>query len=136
MPISTPAGYSRELAEETGLFYTQGLPDDTSALENGFFDDDDFVQQSDLVMKERLAQLEFRTRPLRGARARTALLLLQLAGPDLPHDLAQHGPRIARPTPTADPAHAGRIREVYRNLDARAGRGARPRRPRRRWSWS
>jgi len=32
MPISTPSGYAAEVARATGLYYTQGLPDDTKAL--------------------------------------------------------------------------------------------------------
>ena len=32
LPISTPKSYSRELAEEVGEFYTQGISEDTKAL--------------------------------------------------------------------------------------------------------
>jgi predicted AlkP superfamily phosphohydrolase/phosphomutase len=52
MPISTPAGYSRELAERVGLFYTQGIAEDTKALDNGVFDNKDFLTQSGFVLDE------------------------------------------------------------------------------------
>ena len=59
MPISTPDNYANQLARKIGPFYTQGLPDDTKALEEGVFSDDDYVSQSNLVLAERLAQFRF-----------------------------------------------------------------------------
>ena len=59
MPICTPAGYSRELVEKTGLFYTQGLPDDTKALDEGIFGDEDYIAQADLVLEERRRQFRY-----------------------------------------------------------------------------
>jgi len=56
MPISTPKGWSRDLTEELGPFYTQGMPDDTKALEEGVFSDANYVSQSALVFDERLRQ--------------------------------------------------------------------------------
>ena len=32
LPLSTPKNYSRELSEEVGEFYTQGISEDTKAL--------------------------------------------------------------------------------------------------------
>ena len=57
MPISTPEDWSKDLAEAYGPFYTQGLPDDTKALEEGVFDDDAYVSQSSEVIVERVKQL-------------------------------------------------------------------------------
>jgi predicted AlkP superfamily phosphohydrolase/phosphomutase len=120
MPISTPSGYSRELAEETGLYYTQGLPDDTSALENGFFDDADFVKQSDLVMKEHLAQL--RSELDRFAKVERGLLFFYFNSPDQTCHMTWRNMDPTSPTHAhADPAHAGRIRQVYQTLDRALG---------------
>jgi len=58
MPISTPASYARELAESLGLFYTQGMPEDTSALSAGALDDDAYRSQAMLVLEERLRAFE------------------------------------------------------------------------------
>jgi predicted AlkP superfamily phosphohydrolase/phosphomutase len=52
LPISTPAGYSRELADQTGLFHTIGLPADTKALSNGTFSMENFITQSLSVFNE------------------------------------------------------------------------------------
>ncbi len=54
LPISNPASYSRELSQAIGRFYTQGFPEDTKALSNGVFDNEDFLKQSKLVLEERL----------------------------------------------------------------------------------
>jgi predicted AlkP superfamily phosphohydrolase/phosphomutase len=59
MPICTPPEYSRELVENTGPFYTQGLPDDTKALDEGVFQDKDYIEQADLVLNERLRQYRY-----------------------------------------------------------------------------
>jgi predicted AlkP superfamily phosphohydrolase/phosphomutase len=55
MPISTPAGYSRELAQRCGAFYTQGMPEDTSALMAGALDDDEYKHQAGFVRSEEKA---------------------------------------------------------------------------------
>jgi len=52
VPISTPAGYSRELADHVGLFHTIGLPADTKALSNGTFSMENFITQSLSVFGE------------------------------------------------------------------------------------
>ncbi|MBK7189845.1 MAG: alkaline phosphatase family protein [bacterium] len=120
MPISTPGGYSRELAEETGLFYTQGLPDDTSALENGFFADADFVRQSELVMAEHLAQLKSELDRFAGVER--GLLYFYFNSPDQTCHMTWRNMDPGSPTHAhADPAHAGRIRDVYRDLDRALG---------------
>ena len=58
LPISTPAGYSKEVAEKIGSFYTQGMPEDTKALEYGMLYDDEFVAQTENVMEERWRMLD------------------------------------------------------------------------------
>lgn len=52
LPISSPRGFSRELAERLGRFHTMGLPQDTAALEAGILDDDDYLHQSHLIWTE------------------------------------------------------------------------------------
>jgi len=52
VPISTPPGYSAELADRVGLFHTIGLPADTKALSNGTFSMENFITQSLSVFGE------------------------------------------------------------------------------------
>ena len=120
MPLSTPESYSREIAENTGLYYTQGLPDDTSALENDFFDDDDYVQQSQLVLQERLTQLGAELDRFAGLDS--GLLFFYFNSPDQCCHMMWRNMDDQSPTHAAsDSRHARRIAEVYAELDAALG---------------
>ncbi len=46
MPISYPADYSKELYEKVGYYYTQGMPEDTKALDHGLLSDSEFMIQA------------------------------------------------------------------------------------------
>jgi predicted AlkP superfamily phosphohydrolase/phosphomutase len=52
LPISTPADYAAELAEATGRFYTQGMPEDTQALKTGVLSRDEFLAQARIAGDE------------------------------------------------------------------------------------
>lgn len=52
-PISYPKNFSKKLAKEIGLFYTQGMPYDTWALNERRIDEDVFLQQANFVLEER-----------------------------------------------------------------------------------
>jgi predicted AlkP superfamily phosphohydrolase/phosphomutase len=54
--ISTPEDYAAELARATGRFYTQGMPEDTKAVEQGIIDFDEFLQQSEIAGREIVEQ--------------------------------------------------------------------------------
>ncbi len=51
--ISSPKNYAAEVASRYGEFYTQGLPHDTWALEEGVFDDRAFLAQADDILEQR-----------------------------------------------------------------------------------
>ena len=60
MPISTPAGYAGELAEGGGrLYYTQGMPEDTQALKQGYLNTAEFLQQARVAADDIWAQYEY-----------------------------------------------------------------------------
>lgn len=52
LPLSTPESYSRELWEKVGFFYTQGIAEDTKALSSGLLNDDEYLQQARMVLRE------------------------------------------------------------------------------------
>ena len=52
LPISKPDFYAAELAEATGRFYTQGMPEDTSAMNAGVLTTDEFLEQAEIAGKE------------------------------------------------------------------------------------
>lgn len=59
LPISSPEHYSEDIAEEIGLYYTQGIPEDTKALSENVLDDEEFLGQTDIVFNEELEMLDF-----------------------------------------------------------------------------
>ncbi|MEJ2319688.1 MAG: alkaline phosphatase family protein [Gemmatimonadales bacterium] len=52
MPISTPKGFSADLARAVGRYYTQGMPEDTKAFTSDVLDEAEFVEQTELVADE------------------------------------------------------------------------------------
>jgi predicted AlkP superfamily phosphohydrolase/phosphomutase len=59
LPISTPAGYAAELANATGRFYTQGMPEDTKSLSDRILSRDEFLAQARLAAAELRAQYRY-----------------------------------------------------------------------------
>ncbi len=58
LPISVPEEWSHELFEALGYFYTQQLPEDTKALQEGIFTGREFWHQAQLVYQERRRALD------------------------------------------------------------------------------
>ena len=52
LPIDTPKGYAREIADDVGYFYTQGMPENTKTLTNNTFTTDEFHTQFRMVLGE------------------------------------------------------------------------------------
>ena len=59
MPVSTPGSYAAELAEATGRFYTQGMPEDTKGLKTGVLTDAEFLAQARIAGEENLRQYRY-----------------------------------------------------------------------------
>lgn len=59
MPICSPAGYSRELSQAVGRFYTQGFPADTKSLITGVLSDDEYLTQAKIVFDENLKAFDY-----------------------------------------------------------------------------
>lgn len=58
-PISFPKDYARELASAIGDFHTQGMPEDTWALNEGRLDEDSFLEHCRTIYREREAMLHY-----------------------------------------------------------------------------
>jgi predicted AlkP superfamily phosphohydrolase/phosphomutase len=58
-PISTPESYTEELARKFGSFYTKGLPADFNSLNHGILDDGEFLEQDDIVLRERIEMFDY-----------------------------------------------------------------------------
>lgn len=59
MPVSHPAGFATELAEATGRFYTQGMPEDTNGLKTGVLSEAEFLEQARLAGDETVRQYRY-----------------------------------------------------------------------------
>jgi predicted AlkP superfamily phosphohydrolase/phosphomutase len=59
LPISTPESYAKELEKEFGPFFTKGLPADTSALDHDVLDEAEFLEQDDMILRERERMFEY-----------------------------------------------------------------------------
>ncbi len=57
-PISNPGDYCAHLADATGRYYTQGMPEDTHALGEGVFGYDEFLAQARITGEEFITQYE------------------------------------------------------------------------------
>ncbi len=119
MPISTPPLYCRELAAATGLFYTQGLPEDTKALEAGVLGDDDYIAQAKLIFDEHMAQ--FRHELRRFQALDRGFLFFYFNTPDQSSHMFWRAIDGSSPSHEGAARYAGRIREIYANCDRALG---------------
>lgn len=58
-PVSAPDDASAELAASIGRYYTQGMAEDVNSLKKGILTDAEFMQQVDLVFRERKDMLDY-----------------------------------------------------------------------------
>ena len=52
LPVSTPDDFATDIYDSMGYYYTQGMPEETDALKDRVFDDDDYVGQVALVQED------------------------------------------------------------------------------------
>ena len=57
-PIGAPSGYSQEICEEIGRFYSQGFPEETKGLQGLILSNEEFLEQRKMVFDERLLQFD------------------------------------------------------------------------------
>jgi predicted AlkP superfamily phosphohydrolase/phosphomutase len=114
-PISAPWDYAGELEKVVGTYYTTGMVEDHTGVVNGRIDEEAFLTQCDLVMREREAMLEHEL-----ARFSEGFLFCLFDTPDRLQHLFW---RFREPDhPANRPGDAGRfehtIEEHYRRCDA------------------
>jgi len=115
--ISTPAGYSRELARDCGPFYTQGIAEDTKALSSGVLSEAEYLQQARLVLDEEMRLFE---RELR--RFQQGLFFYYFSTLDENgHMLWRSTERPAAGAP-AGQATAATLEDLYREMDRALGK--------------
>jgi predicted AlkP superfamily phosphohydrolase/phosphomutase len=115
-PISHPSEFSRELAEELGLFHTTGMVEDHAGLNNGRLDEVAYLDQCNLAWQEREAML------LRSLDVfEKGLLYCLFDTPDRVQHMFWRYRDSAHPLHVVDASMAGVIEEQYRRSDLMVG---------------
>ena len=128
LALTSPDDFSEELFGELGFFYTQGMPEETDALKDGVFDDDDYLKQVALVHEDNRRMIRLALERFEPGDA----TFVYLSDIDLQcHMLWRHeDPKHpnAPPHPAHDPVTASRhrldIERFYRDVDRELVRDA------------
>ncbi|HMD31073.1 MAG TPA: alkaline phosphatase family protein [Candidatus Acidoferrales bacterium] len=118
LPISTPDNFSRELWEELGFFYTQGIAEDTKALSGGYLDDAEYLAQARSVLDEQLRAFHEEL-----ARYRSGLFFFYFSSLDLNSHMFWRAMDPDSPSYTAEVAEkfGDAVPALYRQMDAVLG---------------
>ncbi len=125
-PITTPDDFIGFLYDKLGNFYTVGMPEETNALKDGLFDDDDYRKQVELVQEDSDQLLDLALSRFRPG----GTTFFYLSDIDLQcHMLWRHGepkyegaPRHPACEEAAARDHAGDIEGYYERIDEVLGR--------------
>ncbi len=117
-PISTPASYAAEVAEASGRFYTQGMPEDTAALMEDVFTPEEFLTQSKIAGEENVEQYKWVLDQFTNG-----LLFYYFGNVDQISHMMWRGRDPGHPAYDADQdaGFAGLIDELYQGLDRIVG---------------
>lgn len=117
-PLSYPKSYSRELAERIGLYYTQGMPIDTWAVNEGRLSEKPLLEQAMEVLREKKAMLD-----LELDRFEEGLLFCYFESPDIIQHMFWHYQDPQHPLYQEDAPEEYRkiIREWYKKMDSILG---------------
>ena len=123
MPISHPEDYAAELASETGIFYTQGMPEDTQALRERVLTREEFMAQARITGAEIREQYNYVLDQFQSGGAPRRFLFYYFGNLD---QVSHMMFRVLDPEhPTYDPEIDGKfadvIEELYRNADEAVG---------------
>lgn len=124
-PISSPDDFAEELYEELGFYYTQGMPEETDALKDGTFSDDDYIKQVALVQADTASMLSLALERFDPG----DMSFVYVSDIDLQcHMLWRHGdpkyadaPEHPAYDPTTAPAHKHDIEGFYTSVDRLLG---------------
>lgn len=118
MPVSTPPDFARELAQATGRFYTQGMPEDTKALKSGMLNETEFLAQARIAGDENRRQYQYVV-----DRFESGFLFYYFGNIDQVGHMMWRARDPEHPAydPTKDVPNARVVEELYRELDVVVG---------------
>jgi len=116
--ISEPEDFVTDISDELGLFYTSGFQEDHKALSNKVFTDEEFKEQADYVLKERLNLLRYAL-----DHYEDGLLFFYFSSTDLQAHMFWWDSDDPHPTRAPDEARKGNqiIIDLYKQLDGVVG---------------
>jgi hypothetical protein len=118
VPISEPASFVQDVSKQLGLFYTTGFQEDYNARKDGVFVDDEYLQQANLVLEERLALLDYAL-----DNYDDGLLFFYFSSSDLQSHMFWWNSDEKHPIRSHEEAkkYFGHVRRLYQKLDAVVG---------------
>ena len=118
MPIASPAGYSREISQIVGRFYTQGLPADTKSLATGILTDDEYFMQAKLVLSENEKMLSYQLDNFR-----EGMMFFYFSSIDQNCHMLMRNMDPTHPlyNPNASPEIKNAVRYLYQRMDRALG---------------
>ena len=118
MPIASPAGYSREISQIVGRFYTQGLPADTKSLATGILTDDEYFSQAKLVLSENEKMLSYQLENFR-----EGMMFFYFSSIDQNCHMLMRNMDPTHPlyNPNASPEIKNAVRYLYQRMDRALG---------------
>lgn len=111
LPISSPPDYAAQLARELGRYYTQGMPEDTKALEKDVLGNADFMRQAGLIVDEETLFAEYELE-----RFEDGFLFLYFSVIDQIGHVMWRAMRGEEGHPAHDPVLDADFADVYRDL--------------------
>lgn len=112
--VSYPSGYSKELARDIGLYYTMGMPMDTWAVNEKRLTDKAFIEQVNMVLKEKREMLD-----LEFSRLDKGVLYCYFESPDIVQHMFWRFIDPEHPLYKADAPeeYKNMIKNWYKNMD-------------------
>ncbi len=102
LPLSHPEDYAREIFQQVGYYYTQGIAEDTKALSSEILDDEEYLAQCEAVLAERMDTLAYELE-----RFREGLLFYYFYTTDA------HAHMFWRARDPAHPRHTAQVAQRY-----------------------
>ena len=118
MPISYPEEVGGEIASHIGPFWTKGLPSDTKALDYRVLDDEGYVKQAELILKDRLRLFDYEW-----TRFKEGLFFFYVSSTDQDTHMLWRNMDVTHPMHGAsDVRFSGYIHHLYEEMDKLLGR--------------
>jgi len=117
-PVTYPASLGAEIARDMGAFWTKGLPCDTKAFDYKVLNDEEYVGQAELVLRERMALFDHLW-----SRFDTGLFYFYVSSTDQDAHMLWRNMDDTHPLHSeADPRFAGYILDMYAEMDTLVGK--------------